>query len=146
MKFGSVLDVQLVDVQGKPLAMPNVSIDVVLYINGRERYRFDAGDTDVQGRISTSYDTLERARKKNQEFALMDYNTKLEDCDDTVGLAFPTLGELRDRLVAARKWFPETEPKLSERVKNSKNGNVAASVIKRVVTNGSKMAVQLPVQ
>lgn len=146
MKSGSVLDVQLVDVQGLPLAMPNVSIDVVLYCSGNERYRFDAGATDAQGRISTSYDMLERTRKQNQAFAVMDYNTKLEGCDDTVELAVPTLDQLRERLAAVRKWFLENEPKLSDRVKNSKNGSVAASGVKKVVTNGSRMTVQLSVK
>ena len=146
MKSGSVLDIQLVDMHGNPLAMPDISVDVVLYSGGQERYRFDAGATDAQGCISTSHDMLERTRKENQAFALMDYNTKLEDCEDTIGLAVPTLDQLRERLAAVRKWFPENEPKLSERVKDSKNGNVAASGIKKVVTNGSRMTVQLPVK
>lgn len=146
MKLGSMLDVQLVDAQGKPVAMPNVSIDVVLYRGGKERYRFDVGATDAQGRISTSYDALERTRKENQAFALMDYNTKLEDCDDTIELTVPTLDQLGERLAAVRKWFPEKEPMLSERIKNSKNGSVATSGVKKIITNGSRTTVLLPVQ
>lgn len=146
MKSGTVLDVQLVDAQGKPLTMPDVSIDVVFYSGGKERYRFDAGATDAQGRISTSYDTLERARKENQAFALMDYNTKLEDCDDQLELTVPTLDQLRERLAAVRKWFPENEPKLLAKINNSRNGSVAAASIKKVITSGIRVAVQLPVQ
>lgn len=146
MKLGSVLDVQLVDAQGKPLAMSNVSIDVVLYCSGNERYRFDIGTTDTQGHISTSYEALDQTRMKNQAFALMDYNTKLEECDDTVGLAVPTLDQLHERLAAARKWFPKSESMHLDRVKSSKNGSIAVSGVKKITTNGSGMAVQLPVQ
>lgn len=52
MNPGSVLEIQLKDSSHKPQSISDVSIDVVLLCGGRERYRFDAGKTDAQGRIT----------------------------------------------------------------------------------------------
>ena len=146
MKTGSTFDVELVDTDGHPLPLANLSVDIVVYAGGRPRYRFEAGTTDRQGHLSTSYEALELQRQHNQQFAVADYNTTLNECDDTIGLAVPSFEELGDRLAATQRWFPEYAPALEARVKKSGNREFASPDVKKVAANGHRIAVQLPVE
>jgi len=124
MNPGNVLEIQLKASDHEPQLISNVSIDVVFFCGGRERYRFDAGTTDAEGCITGSYDLFEAIRKENQSVALMDYNTKLEDCDSVVVVRAPTLEELGQRLDALKKWFPDRVSAMSEKIRRSNNGKV----------------------
>jgi hypothetical protein len=146
MKTGSTFEVELVDTDGKALPVANVSVDVVLYTGGLERYRFDAGTTDSRGHLSTSFDALELKRQHNRQFAVMDFNTALTECDDTIGLAVPTFEQLGERLEAVQRWFPEYVPALEARVKSSGNRTFGSPDVKKVAANGRRIAVQLPVE
>lgn len=146
MNLFSALSIQLVDVAHEPLPIPAVVIDVVFFCGGRERYRFDAGMTDPQGHLTVSYDFLENARTNNQAFALMDYNTALNDCDAVILLRAPAANELQLRLDALKKWFPERAISMSERFKSANNVKVRVTETRVPVGNGISPQVELITQ
>lgn len=117
MNANFLIKIQLADSAGALVKLEQVSIDAVLYVQARVRYRFHAGVTDDHGRLVVSFEQLEKARLENQSFSLMDYNTRLEDCDPEIGLVVPTLAELQQRRAAIKKWFPSdvaTTEKITE--------------------------------
>jgi hypothetical protein len=147
VKAGSTFDVEIVDADGHPLPLANLSVDVVLYAGGKPRYRFEAGITDRRGHLHTSYEALELQRQHNQQqFTQLDYDTSLTECDDTIGLAVPTFAELGERLAQVQEWFPEYGPALEARVKKSGNREFGSAEIKKVAANGRRIAVQLQVE
>jgi hypothetical protein len=143
MRRGSLLQIQLNDSDNMPLAIAKVFVDVAFQKEGRERYRFEAGETDSSGRISASYDHFEKIRRDNQAFAVMDYNTMLEDCDPVISVSVPTPAELTRRVAALRKWFPERMRALSERVAASNNGRVQVEETRVELIDGGITRVDL---
>jgi len=143
MRPGSALEIQLNDAHHVPLAVPHVFIEVVFLQGGRERYRFDAGETDGSGHLSVSYDHFKNIRKDNQSFALMDYNTQLEACDSTIIVRVPALEELHQRLVALSKWFPEEARVMDGRLKVSNNGGVEAGDARVLIVDNGITRVDL---
>ena len=131
MNAAAGFEIQLVDESGDPFALSNVSLEVTFFTNRRERYRFDVGASGSDGKLSVPYEKLDSIRKDNQAIALMDYNTKLEDCDDEILVRIPPLDELRNRLDAAKKWFPDQVEGL-KRVIESSNNDALVSVTKQV--------------
>jgi hypothetical protein len=101
------IDIQLTDGADAALELANVSIDAVLYVQQRVRYRFSAGKTDMRGRLRVTFDQLEKSRLKNQAFSIMDYNTRLQECDSRVSFVVPFLNDLQQRQAAMKRWFPE---------------------------------------
>jgi len=145
VKAGSTFDVEVVDTDGHPLRLPNLSVDVVVYAGGNPRYRFEAGTTDRYGHLHTSYEALELQRQNNRQFA-RDYETALTECDDTIGLAVPSFEELGERLERTQEYFPEYAPALEARVMRSGNRHFASDEVKKIAANGRRIAVQLPVE
>jgi hypothetical protein len=107
MKPGQVIDIQLVDGNARPVAVANISIDLSFYTNGNFRYRFGIGRTNDSGQLTISYADVEAIRRKNAEFDLMDYNTKLEQCDPRVEIVIDSEEELRDRYNKALRSYGE---------------------------------------
>jgi len=97
MQTDQSIDIQLVDGSGRPAAIGNVMIDLAFYTKGNFRYRFGVGRTDGSGRLAVAYAGVETIRKENAEFDLMDYNTKLEECDPRVEIVIDSEEELRER-------------------------------------------------
>jgi hypothetical protein len=145
MKPGSAVEIQTTDANGVPVGLANVSIDVVLFCGGVERYRFDAGVTDANGRLTTSYQQLEDSRTANQSFALMDYNTRLDECDNTVAIVVPSVEELCKRLASIQTWFPEKQDAFMARVAESKNAIVKVPAAMKVTADGRLTRVYLAV-
>jgi len=127
---GSILEIRLTGGAGTDVAIEHIEVDVRFFCGGRERYRFTAGTTDVHGRIAASYDHFENIRLENQRYALMDYNTKLEDCDSEVVISVPTGAELEQRVEALQQWYPDRAKEVQERLQNSRNGTVRATDVK----------------
>jgi hypothetical protein len=123
----NVLDIQLVDEAHQALRLGRVSIDVIFFLKGRERYRFDAGCTNDDGKLMAPYRLFEDVRKDNQAFALMDYNTKIEECDADVIVRAPEIDELQQRLTALTKWFPDRALSMLEVLKVTNNGRIQAA-------------------
>jgi hypothetical protein len=143
MNLGNVFEIQLLDSERRPITMSDVSIDVIFLRGGRERYRFDAGKTDAQGHVTAPYDLFESIRKDNQSFAVMDYNTRLEDCDSVVIVRAPTLDELSQRLNAVKTWFPDRVPALAERLRLSNNGRLRVEEVRVSVENEAETRITL---
>lgn len=130
MKPGSALDIFLNGGAGANVTTSNVEVDVTFFCSGRERYNFTAGMTDVHGRISASYDHFESIRRENQRYALMDYNTKLEDCDSEIVIRVPSGAELEQRVEALQQWYPDRAKVMQERLRILRNGAVRATDVK----------------
>jgi len=99
------IEIQLVSSRGEPLFLSNVMIEVQFFTHGNFRYAFGIGFTDEMGRITVSYSDLEKKRVESAEYFLMDYNTKLDDCDPRVKLAVLSDQELRERNHKALLYF-----------------------------------------
>jgi hypothetical protein len=107
MKPGQLIDIQFVNNDGEPVAAANILIDLEFSTKGNFRYRFGVGRTDESGRLTVSYADVEAIRKKNAEFDLMDYNTKLEQCDPQVAIVIDSEEELRERFNNALRSYKE---------------------------------------
>src|ERR1700734_1273658 len=105
MKPGQAIHVQLSDVNGKPLAIENILVEIHLFTTGNYRYGFEAGRTDANGQIVVTYQDLETQRQENGAFFIMDYNTPLEDCDPVAKFVVPAEYELRRRQQEVIKVF-----------------------------------------
>jgi hypothetical protein len=130
MSMTGGLEIQLVSENGRAMNIDCVSVETVLFTNGRERYRFDAGATDSSGKLSVPYSRLEEIRKENQAFALMDYNTALDECDDEVLVHVPDTEALEKKLTALRRWFPDKAADLQETVEHSNNHAIDATDVR----------------
>jgi hypothetical protein len=103
MKPGQAIHVQLADIDGKPLPIENILVWIHLYTLGNYRYGFEAGRTNAEGRLVVTYDDLEKQRREDGAFFVMDYNTPLEECDPIAKLIVDSEGELRSRQQGALK-------------------------------------------
>jgi hypothetical protein len=84
MKPGQSIQIQLTDEERRPLPIGNVMVQLELFTKGNYRYGFEAGRTDESGRLIVSYDDVEERRRRCSQQNLMDYNTRLEECDPTI--------------------------------------------------------------
>ena len=109
---------------GRTVPIANVIIDAAFFAEGKQRYQFFAGQTDVGGQLVARYDHFDRERTNNALQNLMDYNTRLEDCTSQLRLHVPSLEELMQRLKAVEKWYPELAQPLAERIAVCANGKV----------------------
>ena len=92
MKPDQSLEIQLSDHADQPVNLGNVVVEIHFFTGGRYRYAFKVGRTDDAGHLSISYREIERLRGENAVENLMDYNTKLEDCDPTIKIVVPSEG------------------------------------------------------
>lgn len=97
MKPDQSIDVQLVDESGKPAAIYNVMINLSFFTKGNYRYGFSVGRTNLEGKLVVSYTDVEAIRQSNASYDLMDYNTRLEECDSRVEIVIDSENELRQR-------------------------------------------------
>ncbi|HVV33183.1 MAG TPA: hypothetical protein VHC73_08160 [Vitreimonas sp.] len=139
----TTLEIALVDASGRAVELERVALDVVLFTDGRERYRFDAGDTKAGGVCSTNFQALEQNRRENQAFFLMDYNTSLAECDAIVGVSVVTPEEFERRLAAVTKWFPDNAPALRRRIADSTNAAVRADDQRFPIQIGAENRLQI---
>ncbi len=103
------IEIQLTEVGGKPLRIPNILVESHFFTGGRFRYSFKIGRTGDHGGLRCSYSDIDGIRRHNGIDNLMDYNTKLEDCDPTIMLMVPSEQELRNQLGNALKFY-QREP------------------------------------
>jgi hypothetical protein len=105
MKPAQSIQIQLVNGNGKPLHLGNVKLEIHFFTHGNFRYAFGVGLTDEKGYLKTSYSDVEKERREDSEYNLMDYNTKLDDCDSTVKIVILSGQELRERNEKALRYF-----------------------------------------
>ena len=97
MKPGQTINIQLTSRDNEPLPMGNVLVLINLFIGGRYRYGFFVGRTDDRGRLNVSYEDVEKLRHASAVQSVMDYNTKLDDCDPLIQIVVPTEEDLLGR-------------------------------------------------
>ena len=97
MRPGQSIRIRLKDREGNVVALKSVLIHIEFFMHGSYRYGFAAGRTDHEGRLVVSYGDLEEQRRRYSLTNLMDYNTRLEDCDPTVNLSILSEEELCSR-------------------------------------------------
>lgn len=142
MKPNQSIDLQLVDSNGEHAAIPNVMIELSFFTKGNFRYRLGVGRTDASGRLIVSYVEVETLRQRNAEFDLMDYNTKLKDCDPLVEVIIDSEDELRERYKKVLRSYGEPPPW----AKNwPSNANVRGQR-KSVELIGQTARVEIPIQ
>ena len=107
---GEELTVQLRDAEGEPVRVAGVHLDLLFYVEGRFRYSFSLGRTDVHGVCRTTFEDVEQQLEANRRLFLMDYNTPLSDCDRLVGITAPAASELVEREASRAKWWPDEPP------------------------------------
>jgi hypothetical protein len=105
MKPTQTIYIQLEDAKGQPLQLSGVLVEIHFFTKGNHRYTFVAGFTNETGAVRISYFDVEKLRSDGAKFFLMDYNTKLEECDPTVRINIPTDGQLRDAFENASRAF-----------------------------------------
>lgn len=109
MKPGQSIHIQLLDETGAPLPAENIIVHIEFFTNGNYRYGFEAGRTDKKGRLVVSYDELEHRRLSLSSEFLMDYNTKLDECDPIIKIVILSEEELRSRQRKVLRFYG-TEP------------------------------------
>lgn len=97
--------IKLVDKDGVDLRLGDVLIDIVFFQNRAFRYSFIAGRTNSAGELSVAFDEIEKQRAQKAKAFLMDYNTKIGDCDSTVELRIRTHSELEMAQQRARQSY-----------------------------------------
>ncbi len=105
MKPEQSIYIQLMDAKEQPLQLGGVLVSIDFFTKGNPRYSFTAGRTDQVGVLRLTYLDIERLRSDNAKLFLMDYNTKLEECDSVVRITVPTDSQLRSRFENATKTF-----------------------------------------
>jgi hypothetical protein len=143
MKPGTSLRIQTVDSDHRAIALGGLIIDVMFFVRGVERYRFDAGETDASGVLVITYEKLEALRREKQKFALMDYNTRLEECDDTIAVNVASAANLAARLEAIEKWYPDDAPRMRQRISGSSNKRVLPTTRRVSAPDGEEHAIEL---
>jgi hypothetical protein len=97
MKPNQSIEIQLVLGNNKPLQMENIIVEVHFFQHERHRFGFKVGRTDNHGRLNISYAEIEKIRFKNAKENLMDYNSKLDECDRGVKIVIPSESQLLDQ-------------------------------------------------
>jgi hypothetical protein len=88
--------IRLVNANSEPLSLGNVDLEVNFFMKRNYRYGFKVGRTNESGVLNVSYTDIEKLRRKDAEQNLMDYNSRLEDCDSEVEIVIPSEKMLRE--------------------------------------------------
>jgi hypothetical protein len=97
MKQGQEIHVQMSTKEGQPLPVGNILLLIHFFVGGNYRFGFELGRTDDAGHLTVSYDEVEKRRHSAAQEFLMDYNTKLEECDSAVQIIAPSEQDLLSR-------------------------------------------------
>jgi|SRR6185437_5564739 len=101
------IEIQLAATTGEPLCLADVVVEVHFFTNGQYRYAFKVGRTDQAGHLRVSYREIESIRRRNALENLMDYNTKLDDCDPIVKIVVPSEAHLRNQYDSALRGYQQ---------------------------------------
>lgn len=108
MKPNQAISIQLTDTEDHPLAVGNVLVEIHFFTRGLARYAFKAGRTNERGLLDISYANIEKLRLENARLFLMDYNTRLEECDSAIRITIPPERELRYAFEKTKNAFGES--------------------------------------
>ena len=107
------LGIQLVSNDGAHLQIGNVLVELHFFAGGQYRFGFKIGRTNSAGALTISYDDVEKIRTERAAESLMDYNSKLEDCDNRIQVVIPSEVILRGQLATVQRIY-ETAPEWSK--------------------------------
>jgi hypothetical protein len=105
MKQGQSIQIRLVAETGESIHLSNVEVQVNFFVYKNFRYGFKAGRTDQLGLLRVSYADVETLRRRDSAQNLMDYNTKLEECDPVVEIVVPSEVALREQYNNAMRGY-----------------------------------------
>ncbi len=106
MHHGQSLEIQIVDRDAqRPVKVGNILVEIHFFMKGAYRFCFKVGRTNEAGNLNVSEADIEQVRKENALENLMDYNTSLADCDQTVRLVIPSEEQLQQQRDAAIKFY-----------------------------------------
>jgi hypothetical protein len=108
MKTNQTISIQLTNAEDQPLAVGDVLVEIHFFTKGLARYAFKAGRTNELGTLNISYVDIEKLRLQNASFFLMDYNTRLEECDSKIRITIPSERELQSAFEESKRLFGES--------------------------------------
>ena len=104
MKRETVLEIRLCELDGKPMRLANVFVDLRLFQNGLYCYGFRFGPTSSGGQLDITYDDIENQRQAALASQPWDYKTTLEECDPVLRVVIMTSEELALAYESVKKW------------------------------------------
>ncbi len=122
MKPNASLEVRLVGRTGEPVGLSNVLVELHFYMNGNYRYAFKIGRTDQAGDLRVTFEDIEGFRSNHALQHLMDYNTRLEDCDPLVRVVIPSQEELNQQYRTVMKSYQVPPPWAVDWPSNTQQG------------------------
>jgi hypothetical protein len=141
MNHGQSIEIQLVDANGDPIRLSNISIEMHFFTKGNFRYGFKLASTDESGSLRATYDDLEELRSRDAEGNLMDYNTKLDECDPQVKIMIPSEQQLRQQYDNVMRFY-QTPPQWAKNWPS--NGRIEAPLEVLTELDGQITKVQVP--
>lgn len=137
MKKGDVITAQLVDHRDAPIHLSGVEVTLSLFMRGQHRYSFGFGPTNEQGRLTITYDDVERERRASLAQQPWDYKTLLEECDPRVTLSVRSGDELAKAIDTARDWNAGVLPTELAWWTASQNGRIQCAAVDVDVLDGA---------
>jgi len=107
MNANQNIEIRLINSNGRSLHIADVIVDLSFSCRGHYRYSFRVGATNEQGHLRVSYHNVELLRREQAQIFLMDFNTKLEDCDPRVRIRLPSRNELERAHAYASAHYPD---------------------------------------
>jgi hypothetical protein len=104
MKLEQTVLVRLVDLCGKRICLDRIFFTIALFVDGKLRYQFLLGYTDLNGQFVVDYEKLESERIRGAKECPMDYKTLLHECDKQFRLSLPTVENLSKSYEVATRW------------------------------------------
>lgn len=94
MRPGQSIQIRVMDRSTQDAPVPGLLLAITFMLSGRARYSFCLPASDSRGNISITYDYCEQERVENSRIFLMDYDTRLEECDSQFRLTLRSASEL----------------------------------------------------
>lgn len=146
MQPGQVLQIELRHAaNGEPAPIANVIVDVYFHLNQRQRYGLRGGVTGPQGRLSLTYEDLERSRRRNAEHQPWDYRTRIEECDPLVRVVVPSKADLARAYEIAKNFANGAVPADAVSWLSAANDRVHAPPVS-AETIGEQTNIVIPVE
>lgn len=144
MKPAHSILLQLVDLSGNHLKIPDVITDIALFTKERFRYSFRLHPTNASGQTLVHYQDLENQRASSAQECLMDYNTSLDECDASVQISVPAMADLQRAHEIATRWAGRgSTPEYARIWLTAKNGEIKAEPVLAKLKDGETL-IQVP--
>lgn len=129
----------LINDAGNALPIANIEISIQFLMQGRRIYQFTLGLTDSSGGVTASYADLESKRRRESQFSVMDYNTRLEDTDSSVKILLESDQEICKR----REYTNRIYGRLEAETEGERSNALVKPQVKFVELSETATVVQL---